>query len=182
MQFTVDRELFKDMDNFEKDKLCVISNSDYNKVMYSLTHRKELREDRIEIRNLFIIRSTYSNMILQINSHNMLELEFLDPQHEKIEGYFNVLFTFTNYLREVASLKPQLMAKTDLKALGVLYNSEEDKIYNVMQLTVLDEDIEEFKKSFSIKNMDWVKIVDLITSPYVCKFDKMLLSTLSIVK
>ena len=51
-----------------------------------------------------------------------------------------------------------------------------------MNLVVLDDDRQDFLNMFNEgKNNNWGKIVDIISSPSIGKFDKMLLSTLRIV-
>ena len=110
------------------------------------------------------------------------DLELLKSDVRGITGYFQVVHTLDTFIRKQAKVKSKLMAKTHLTTLGLYYNRELNKIYHVMNLVVLDDDRYDFLDMFNLENITWEKIVELISSRRVSKFDKMVLSQLRIVK
>lgn len=181
MKYTIHKDLLIDMSGFENDQVSVISPKDYNSILYS-TELTEMTDDKVEVGIKFIVRSTYSNEVLIIDNEPVKDLDLIVPEQEGIEGYFQVVHTLDKYLRSLATISVKLMARTHLMTLGVYYDSALNKIYHVMNLVVLDDDRQDFLNMFNEgKNNNWGKIVDIISSPSIGKFDKMLLSTLRIV-
>lgn len=181
MKYTIPKDMLVNMRGFENDQVSVISPKDYNSILNS-TELTEMTEDRVEVGIKFIVRSTYSNkLLIWEDKREVVDLDLVEPKIEGIQGYFHVIHTLDNYLRALGNISPRLMSRTHLMTLGVYYDSTLNKIYHLMNLVVLDADIQEFSDMFMDHIDNWGKIVDIISSPYICKFDKMILSTLRIV-
>lgn len=180
MKYTISKDLLKDLEDLKEGEISVISPANYNTILYK-TELSDLTDDRIEVGLKFIIRNTYLNEVLVIDDEIVIDLDLLQSDVRGITGYFQVVHTLDIFIRTKAKVKSQIMAKTHLNALGVYYDSEVNKIYHVMNLVVLDDDKADFINMFNSKNKLWEKIVDLISSPNVGKFDKMILSKLRII-
>lgn len=179
MKFTIDRDLVMNIQDLNKDEVSVVSTTEYNTILHN-TQLTEMLEDRIEVGIKLVIRNTFSNEVLVLDNENVLDLELLNLG-QTIKGYFQVIATLDKFLRSKGKVTNQIMSKTHLNTLGVLYNSEEDKLYHIMNLIVLDDQKEVFTSMFENRCINWEKIVDLISSPYISKFDKIILSKLRIV-
>ena len=181
MKYTINKDILKNMVGFEEDKLSVISPNDYNNILYS-TELTEMDDSRIEVGIKFIIRSAYSNKIVVFEDTPIIDLDLIEPKVEGVNGYFQVMHTLDLFLRSKGKVEPNLMSRTHLMTLGVHYSSEDNKIYHIMNLVVLEDDIQEFLDMFIFTYGEWKKIVDLISSTSTGKFDKILLSQLPLVK
>ena len=182
MKYTISKDLLEEIEGLENDQVSVISPNDYNHILNG-TELTEMTDDRVEVGIKFIVRSTYTNKLLMWEDNEViLDLDLVEPKIEGIRGYFHVIHTLDNQLRALGNISPKLMSRTHLMTLGVYYDSALNKIYHLMNLVVLDDDMQDFLNMFNEgKNNNWWKIVDIISSLSVDKFDKMVLSTLRLV-
>lgn len=180
MKYTISKDILAEIEGLENDQVSVISSNDYNLILNG-TELTEMTDDRVEVGIKFIVRSTYSNKLLMWEDNGVVDLDLVEPKIEGIRGYFHVIHTLDTHLRALGNISPKLMSRTHLMTLGVYYDSVLNKIYHIMNLVVLDDDIQEFSDMFKGYTNNWEKIVDIISSPYICKFDKMILSTLRLV-
>ena len=181
MRYTVTKDLLSEMEGLEPNKISVISTENYNNLLNN-TIPSTVNENTVEVGIKLIIRSAKSNEVLVINDNKILDVPLTVPSKEGINGYFHVIHMIDLKLRELGKLDNNIMIKTHLITLGVYYDTEINKIYHVKNIVVLDDDIQGFTEMFSDQNTQWEKIVNIISSPSVSKFDKIVLSTLRIVK
>lgn len=181
MKYAIDKDVITSMKDLKEGEISVVSTENYNTLLFG-TQLSEITENKVEVGLKFIVRSTYSNEVLMIDDEIVQDLELLKSDVRGITGYFQVVHTLDTFIRKQAKVKSKLMAKTHLTTLGLYYNRELNKIYHVMNLVVLDDDRYDFLDMFNLENITWEKIVELISSRRVSKFDKMVLSQLRIVK
>ena len=176
MKYSVPKELITEMEDIKEGELSVVSTEHYNMIL----NNTKPRMDQVKVGINLVIRNTFNNEVMALNRHLITDIDLL--QHmDGIEGYFQIVYTLDKFLRGIADIKNDLMARTNLSTLGVVYNEEENTLKHIMQLVVFDDDVEEFTDMFNGHNIKWEKIVDLNTDPFLCKFDKMVMSQLKIV-
>lgn len=176
MIHTIPKQLITDMEDLNEGELSVVSTENYNIIL----NNTKPNMDQVQVGINLVIRNTFNNEVMILNGNLITEIQLID-HIEGIEGYFHIVYTLDKFLRGIADLKNELMMKTHLSTLGVVYNESENTLNHIMQLVVFDDDVEEFTGMFNDCNIKWEKIVDINNDPFICKFDKMIMSQLKLV-